>query len=308
MRTPSLAGIACLTSLLLATSVLADAEPPVEPPADPPAKRRRHYWPRPAAGPSSSGSPEVLFTFDDGPHELYTAPILDTLRKHDIQAVFFWAGWRLQPGRKFGPQRRALVARALAEGHLVGNHTVNHVHLCGVSKGVAARELDVSTAMLEELAGMPVTWMRAPYGNKCPRLDEQIAERGLWHLHWDMDPMEWVHWSSAQTRDYLIKKIQKLDDGERGVILLHDTHPQGARAFPQVLAWIAKENVRREAQGRPPIKIISYADVARDRLDAGVDDLVTATQAALLDFLPTLVDDLLLPVAPRAGGAALTNL
>ncbi|HET6610832.1 MAG TPA: hypothetical protein VFG83_02535, partial [Kofleriaceae bacterium] len=36
-------------------------------------------WDKPAAGPSASGGPEVLFTFDDGPHQRYSAMVLDVL-------------------------------------------------------------------------------------------------------------------------------------------------------------------------------------------------------------------------------------
>src|SRR5690606_1463662 len=49
-------------------------------------------WPSPAAGPSASGDPELVFTFDDGPNPTLTPKVLDILEQHHIQAVFFMVG------------------------------------------------------------------------------------------------------------------------------------------------------------------------------------------------------------------------
>ena len=49
-------------------------------------------WVSPAAGPTLTGDPEVIFTFDDGPDPARTPAILDTLAKYDIKAIFFMVG------------------------------------------------------------------------------------------------------------------------------------------------------------------------------------------------------------------------
>lgn len=263
---------------------------------------KRAPWPQPAAGPSASGAPEVLFTFDDGPHEQFTPKILDILKKRGVRVVFFWSGWRVNKDRTMGRARREIARRALAEGHLIGNHTINHAHLCAVKKPDATREIDEGARIWGELAGMPITWMRAPYGDRCKRLDQMLADRGLSHLHWDMDPMEWKTWSTEETVTYLTKRIRRLEG--RAVILMHDTHPQGVGSLPRVLDFIAQENVRRRARGQREIRILSYADLERERLAPGVDDAVGAVGQAALDFAPDVVADLLLPLAPRAALAA----
>ncbi|HYU15794.1 MAG TPA: polysaccharide deacetylase family protein, partial [Candidatus Acidoferrum sp.] len=79
-------------------------------------------WPKPAAGRSQSGDPEVIFTFDDGPHEKWSGKILDTLAAHRVKAIFYWVGHRVDGGR-LAPRRREIVERAIREGHLIGNHT-----------------------------------------------------------------------------------------------------------------------------------------------------------------------------------------
>jgi peptidoglycan/xylan/chitin deacetylase (PgdA/CDA1 family) len=255
----------------------------------------RRPWPQPAAGDSRSGDPEIIFTFDDGPHEDDTAPILDILAAHDIRAIFFWTGWRVRGKKPMHVKRRALALRALAEGHIIGNHTVTHAHLCRVTPEEAAFELDENTRLYTELAGMPPAFLRAPYGDRCFRLETQLAERGYAHLHWDMDASEWQSASSAETRDYFIDKLKKLKG--RAVILMHDTKSATRRALPQVLDWISAENARRAVAGARPIRILSYVDLAREQIPPRVQDLVSGVGDGFLSFVPSLSARLLAPLA-----------
>ena len=61
----------------------------------------------------------VYLTFDDGPIPEATPFILDTLRQFDAKATFFMVGDNV---RKY-PE---LFERVKAEGHRIGNHTMNH--------------------------------------------------------------------------------------------------------------------------------------------------------------------------------------
>ena len=61
----------------------------------------------------------VYLTFDDGPIPQATPFILDTLRAFDAHATFFMVGDNV---RKY-PE---LFERVKAEGHRIGNHTMNH--------------------------------------------------------------------------------------------------------------------------------------------------------------------------------------
>lgn len=61
----------------------------------------------------------VYLTFDDGPIPEATPFILDTLRRYGVKATFFMVGDNV---RKY-PE---LFERVKAEGHRIGNHTMNH--------------------------------------------------------------------------------------------------------------------------------------------------------------------------------------
>jgi peptidoglycan/xylan/chitin deacetylase (PgdA/CDA1 family) len=262
-----------------------------------PAHAKSSY-PQPAGGPSASGDPEIIFTFDDGPHERWTAPLLDVLARYRIKGLFFWAGWRVRRETPMSLHRREVLARALREGHAVGNHTVNHAKLCVIPAKDAELELDENARLLERLTGLPMIFMRAPYGARCKRLDAMLAARGLSHLHWDMDPQEWEIPSSEHVRDYLIDRIGKLQG--RAIILLHDTKYTTVKALPQVLDWIERENARRVARGQRPIRILSYADLALEQIPAEVRSYVDTTTAQVAALVPDVARTLLAPLASPA--------
>lgn len=225
-------------------------------------------WPTPAGGESASGDPEVLFTFDDGPHEKHTAAILDELERRRIQAIFFWVGWRIDKGGQI-ERRREVVQRALRQGHLIANHTVSHANLCQVSADQAATEIDTNIRLYEAFTGMPMLLFRAPYGAHCKRLERMLAERALGHMHWDIDPQEWTDHDSERTARYIINKLDKLEG--RAIVIMHDTHLVTVRALPKILDWIDKENARRAGRGhKRPIRIISGSDLVIERVETRI--------------------------------------
>lgn len=70
-----------------------------------------------------SGNPDgnrVYLTFDDGPVSQVTPWVLDVLRDYDIRATFFCVGENIIRHTK-------IFDRLIAEGHLVGNHSYNHL-------------------------------------------------------------------------------------------------------------------------------------------------------------------------------------
>ncbi len=242
-------------------------------------------WPKPASE-SASGDPEILFTFDDGPHEKHTRKILDTLHEFDVQAIFFWTGHRILNQHHGLEDRIALVERVVLDGHLIGNHTTSHAKLCTVDKRKAARELDENKKRFEDLSGLPLLLLRIPYGAKCRRLEKMLAERGVEHLHWDLDPQEFLHHSEKITFSYVTKRLRRLKPGNRVVLLMHDTQPATAKALPKILRWIDQENEKRAKRNKRPIRIVSGSQHVEERYPV---PLLRWTQARLQDSGDALI-------------------
>ena len=242
-------------------------------------------WPTPAAGRSTSGGPEVLFTFDDGPNPTTTPKVLDILAKHRIKAVFFMVGEMVDTQNKKVP---AIVARILREGHVIANHTMKHKDLCRVKTIEAAiADIDDGKAAIEKVAAVPMVWFRAPFGVRCDRLDGLLAERGISHFHWDLDPQEWKHGDKVKTVNYVTGSLARSSD--RNVLLMHDIKSVTVAALPEILAWIDTENARRTKASQKPIRILQAPELAIEQLPVGLVTFVRDTTERLRGLRGDLV-------------------
>lgn len=87
----------------------------------------------------------LCLTFDNGPEPGATPGVLKVLAARGIRASFFVIGAKLRA-------HRALAERAVAEGHWVGNHTLNHGTPLGRRTAEEARaEFDGAEALLAGL-------------------------------------------------------------------------------------------------------------------------------------------------------------
>jgi peptidoglycan/xylan/chitin deacetylase (PgdA/CDA1 family) len=88
---------------------------------------------------STTSAPRKLtLTFDNGPEPAVTPAVLDSLARHHVQATFFVMG------RKADTEAgRALIRRAIAEAHSIGNHTYSHSSALGrLDRAAALREFE----------------------------------------------------------------------------------------------------------------------------------------------------------------------
>lgn len=73
-------------------------------------------------------------TFDEGYENGYTAAILDVLKEKETPAVFFITG-------DYAKRNPELIRRMIEEGHMVGNHSVNHPNFTNISIEKAYEEI-----------------------------------------------------------------------------------------------------------------------------------------------------------------------
>jgi len=222
-------------------------------------------WPTPAAGASASGGPEILFTFDDGPNPRTTPLVLDTLAAHHIHAVFFLVG---EMAGNHNPKVLAIIRRILREGHVIATHTMKHKDLCRVSEAAAVQDLDEGKATVEQVAGVPTAWFRAPFGARCDRLEHLLDDRHLAHFHWDLDPQEWKHGDAARAVRYVTGELGRAHG--RDVLLMHDVKQATVKALPEILTWLDAENARREQAHQQPIRVVQAPALAVERLPAAL--------------------------------------
>ncbi|WP_236827118.1 MULTISPECIES: polysaccharide deacetylase family protein [unclassified Blastococcus] len=135
---------------------------------------------RPLTSDCSGG--HVVLSFDDGPRQ-HTGELLDRLRDLGLTAVFFWSGHNIEG-------RGELVRRAVAEGHLLGNHTQSHADLTTGELPSGERVTPWGDAQIREelrrasellvAKGAPEPELyRPPYGAVNQQVDYVARELGL---------------------------------------------------------------------------------------------------------------------------------
>jgi peptidoglycan/xylan/chitin deacetylase (PgdA/CDA1 family) len=159
---------------------------------------------------------EYALTYDDGPNDACTEQILEILARHQVRATFFVIG-------RFVRQRRDLVRRIRAAGHIVGNHTMTHPRLLFKSPARVREELNSTNAAIEDALGEKVSYFRPPHGARRPDVLRTARELGLTPVLWNAMSYDWKTPSAELILANLDRKIRS--NRRRGFgsnLLLHD--------------------------------------------------------------------------------------
>ena len=158
----------------------------------------------------SSDEKLIALTFDDGPHKKYTNEILDILDEYSIKATFFVVGVCAE-------KYPDIIAREIASGHEIGNHTYSHIHLRNANGEQIAGEIDKTEQLLMENNGYSTTLFRPPEG-VCNDTVRAVAKNMNYSLVlWTVDTKDWVPSSCESIVNSIMKNVS---GGE--IILMHD--------------------------------------------------------------------------------------
>lgn len=162
---------------------------------------------------------QVALTFDDGPHPVYTAKLLDGLSERGICATFFVVGKNI-------PGNEEVIARMAAEGHLIGNHTYDHVKIAGMDNDDACAQVEKTSALVREITGKDTEFVRPPFGSWDKTLECPFQ---MIPVLWDVDPLDWT----TKNTELVVQRV--LDDVEAGdIILLHDFYESSVDAALEI--------------------------------------------------------------------------
>ena len=168
----------------------------------------------------------VALTFDDGPHPVYTKKLLDGLLERDVKATFFVIGENI-------PGNEDLIARMEEEGHLIGNHTYDHVKICDMKKEDACYQVEQTSALVREITGHDTEFVRPPFGAWNPDLECSFV---MIPVLWDVDPLDWT---TSNTSLVVQRVTEEADDQD--IILLHDFYESSVDAALQIIDILKKE-------------------------------------------------------------------
>ncbi len=174
-------------------------------------------------------------TFDDGPRRDTTGELLDYLHDNDFKATFFW----LAQNAKRYPD---MITKAQKYGMELANHSYSHANVPKLSKSATHHEIIESTDELEALYGEKVKFFRLPYGAgvNSNSIRQMIADRGMIHVYWSVDSLDWQDKNPRKIFDRVRKQME--NDG-RGIILFHDIHSQSVEASKLLVKYAQAEGL-----------------------------------------------------------------
>ena len=180
-----------------------------------------------------SGKKKIYLTFDAGYENGYTAEILDTLKEHDVPAAFFLVGTYIRDNPE-------LVKRMASEGHIVGNHSMNHRDMSAVTDEAAfQKELaEVETAYQSAVSDgkkkvqMP-KYYRPPEGKFSPQNLEMAKKLGYKTIFWSLAYVDWNTDQQPTREEALNTLLPRTHNG--AVVLLHSTSKTNAKVLGELI-------------------------------------------------------------------------
>lgn len=184
---------------------------------------------------AESGRRFVTLTFDDGPSPETTPKVLRELARYHVHAAFFVIGSYLDGDEPRTKSRREVLKQVVAGGHLVGNHSYDHVRLSTVTPTQALEQIDQSAEAIERVTGRRPILFRPPFGDLDDFGRNAVRERGLELVLWSIEKRDMQRSDSAEMFRELVSQIEYKGGG---IVLLHDIRRSSLPALRELLVWL----------------------------------------------------------------------
>ncbi len=170
---------------------------------------------------------KVLYlTFDCGYENGYTSKILDVLKEKNVTAAFFCT----LPQMKSTPD---LIARMINEGHIVGNHSVNHPDFTKLSHTEIINELKGFDDYIRENYGYSSMFFRYPEGKYSEKTLTSVNNAGFRCVFWSLAYADWDLENQKGSEYAKNTVLERIHPG--AVILLHSVSPDNANALSEII-------------------------------------------------------------------------
>ena len=181
----------------------------------------------------TDGEKPVFLTFDCGYENGYTPGILDVLKKHKAPAAFFVC-------KHFIEDQPDLIKRMKEEGHVVGNHTSNHICMPESDERTIREEIADNANDMKEATGYEMDpFFRPPKGEYSERTLQITKNMGYTTVFWSLAYPDYDV-NNQPGADYVIERFDKyIHPG--AIPLIHNISESNAQALDTVLTNLEKE-------------------------------------------------------------------
>lgn len=201
---------------------------------------------------SCKNSKHVALTFDDGPSE-FTPELLDILKMENISASFFVIG------KNLNNKNHDVLKRIHEEGHLIGQHTYDHMSLksgsfSGGVSGTASiskvtAQLLVSDKLISDIIGLSPRAYRPPFLENSEESRAQASSMGFLEILLNADSNDWRNVADVESKKItevqasqnvfreLTQNMESAQKTGAGIITLqHDSRLFSVRAVKAIIS------------------------------------------------------------------------
>ena len=154
----------------------------------------------------------IYLTFDEGYEAGYTSKILETLKANEVKATFFLT-------EHYVNTQEDLVKQMIEEGHIVGNHTVNHKSMPSLTEEqINSEVMDLHKTIYEKF-GYEMKYIRPPMGEFSEKSITVTNSLGYKTVMWSFAYEDWNENKQPEESTAKKKIIDNVHNGE--IMLLH---------------------------------------------------------------------------------------
>ena len=160
----------------------------------------------------NSENKSIYLTFDEGYEAGYTKQILEILKENNVKATFFITAHYVNT-------QEELVKQMIDDGHIIGNHTVNHKCMPDLTEEEIRKEvLDLHQVIYEKF-NYEMKYIRPPKGEFSERSLKVTNSLGYKTVMWSFAYEDWNEDKQPDESKSLQKILNNLHNGE--IMLLH---------------------------------------------------------------------------------------
>ncbi|MCI9063398.1 MAG: delta-lactam-biosynthetic de-N-acetylase [Clostridia bacterium] len=174
----------------------------------------------------------IYLTFDLGYEAGYTNAILDSLKENNVNATFFITAHYVNSASD-------IVQRMIDEGHIVGNHTVNHKSMPSISDEELKTEVMTLHQAVYEKYGYEMKYIRPPKGEFSERTLSLSQTLGYKNVMWSFAYVDWDENKQPSHEEGMEKIISNLHNGE--IMLLHATSKTNSEILSDMIKKVKEE-------------------------------------------------------------------
>ncbi len=171
---------------------------------------------------------KIYLTFDAGYENGNMPDILNALQKHQVHATFFVVGTLIR-------EKPELIREIAEAGHTVGNHTMTHPDMSGIStKEAFLKQLEDVEALYKQATGKEMTkFYRPPQGIYSTENLKMAKELGYHTFFWSLAYVDWYQDDQPTKEEAFQKLLGRIHPG--AIVLLHSTSSTNAEILDELL-------------------------------------------------------------------------